>query len=469
MSEQQINPFLDQLVDNVIDSMIPSQKVDYLNQNNLKNEKENFDGQQNQQLGRQRIEILTQDKQNVLIRKMLLIYLNSYLRNAKRWHVFSQVFYKRQKKGCIFVQFKDIENIAINGDKMVIGLSFEDSKQVNNIYLLKALEMYDPATQFVVCFNVNSYVEKKGWFLTCILDITTNKACYIDIGDEPVIFNPSVAGKIEQCTQLQKMFSEQLNQCLEENKQLQTEIYCKLEGFSKFLLEAGANDILNNEDDEDIEDKIEKSIETEEEHFNIVKVSPFFIKDFVKDDKKEEEIKVKMDQYILNNDKIDSLKKKIKEQSDKLEELKDLLDDDQVKQKEIEQKNQELLSTISKESLKFYTCKQLQEHSFNYKIDIVENNRHLLIVLRNNLKEQRNLYNCCNDPCNKTENALRQFEKYICSKCKFLIYCSEQCLKQDKKRHFSECKDILLFKQKNKVDVWEKKLEETAEIEYSLG
>lgn len=530
--QQQSNAFLSRLVDNVVDSMLPSQTAQIVDRENQKNVQHTKQQQQQllaskmspqgskQQIGHRSIEVLPDEKQNVLIRKMFLIYANSYLRGAVHWHRFAQVFHKRHGKGCIFVQFKDVENIPINGDKMVIGLSQQDSIAVNNIFLPKTIEeLYDPKKQFVLCLNVNSYDEKKGWFLTCIVDKNTEKVAFVDLDDEPVIFEPSVAEKIHQSTALKSKFEKELQECVDKEQQLQTTVYTLLKGMTEFLKQNNATDLLlleqqttfqkssakqspqEYDSDDDVEDKTIEKKSTEEaklqkkkeekelenspekeiekiqkkkeekvlnECFDIAKLSPFFIQEFLKNnDEKEKTVKEHIDKFILNRDKIGLLQKQVDEHQQKLKEYEPLLDDDNEKQKQIQQQNHQLLNKIEKQNLSWYTAKELQEYAINYKNDIVDRNRHFLIVLRDNLKEQRNLYNCCNDPCNKTEDALRQFDKHFCKSCKFVLYCSQECLKKDRKRHISECSSIKSFKVKNPIDVYYKKLEETAEIEYS--
>ena len=67
------------------------------------------------QLGRYQFETIKAMKQNILIRKLMMIYLMNFLVSSGRWHAYSQCFYKRHSRGIVYLQFSSIESLAKNG------------------------------------------------------------------------------------------------------------------------------------------------------------------------------------------------------------------------------------------------------------------------------------------------------------------------------------------------------------------
>jgi hypothetical protein len=68
-----------------------------------------------QQLGRYQFETIKAMKQNILIRKLMMIYLMNFLVSSGRWYAYSQCFYKRHSRGIVYLQFSSIESLAKNG------------------------------------------------------------------------------------------------------------------------------------------------------------------------------------------------------------------------------------------------------------------------------------------------------------------------------------------------------------------
>ena len=99
-------------------------------------------------------------------------------------------------RGCIYIQFSTLEDMAEHGEKIITYLEKEKVEKLNNHLVGKMIDLYDEKEEFVVCLNVTSIEECCGWFQTAIININTKTARIAEKSTQPISFLPSYIQKI---------------------------------------------------------------------------------------------------------------------------------------------------------------------------------------------------------------------------------------------------------------------------------
>ena len=350
MTKQTDGEFLNYVKDAVVDNILNSSSiVGALDKAEITS---NNNSNQEQQLGRYKFGIIESEKQNILIRKIMCCYANSFIHNSKRWFQYCKAYRDRHGPNTIVLQFTDFQSFGNDGDKVISCLNKDEVQALHNPVLEKMIDMCDPTHEFVVCFTLSSLEQVKTWFLTLIISKKTNTALIGDYSDEFISFRPSVFQQLEEANEIVLAGTRKCNELDAEMEKIKTKFYDELKGFTNYQ-----NEILSNpssttsenkvaiDPDDDIDDKKvvdvakESGENGEKESFSIESLELIFVTEF---------LRKKYDNIKNENEKEEKIHKQTNDYHDLKIEYKEKLNRKNEIQKQIEESREKIIELSPK-------------------------------------------------------------------------------------------------------------------------
>lgn len=147
-------------------------------------------------------------RNNQIIHCVLNSHLANVLSNEEVFYQYSTRCFKRQGRGCVYIQHASVEDaVSVSGTPMIMGLSLEQVQRIpGSEPIEEMMKKYNPGKEFVCVIGIPVDNDNRGWYVSGIISPGNSGIFkYPDFSsDEFVNYNPMYVKDYETSKDVEK-------------------------------------------------------------------------------------------------------------------------------------------------------------------------------------------------------------------------------------------------------------------------